>query len=303
MNTHCPPPTIESPDIGTPAFENEAYPPDCDPNRYLDWRLRYAMHLVNSGIVVHEDPWIQAAIDFQVACSSRAEARQPTDTERSIYDALRLWQSDSLARYLLEARLIAQQSPEMIARRSAESPEVIEAYANLAFDVRGADRKGIWLAYPLSSGMVFDTDLWRFGFALKQAAFFDTSEQLESMIDVLLRVKGKTLFAGLPPRSAPQFARELTGRLDLAKFLLPDNSATARLLERHSEACLSDLIAGRVSQPTIDLALKVLRRARVPESLREEIQRVRAQRKPATIPAVPVDEAMAQNHQPLPATT
>ena len=63
----------------------------------------------------------------------------------------------------------------------------------LLFDVRGRDCKGIWSLHPLSSGKIADSEVGRFGFALKQTACFNTSEDFEAHLEVLCRLDGKTM--------------------------------------------------------------------------------------------------------------
>jgi hypothetical protein len=126
---------------------DDAIPRDCDPNRFVDWRWRYAAHLVqhaDSQPIQHEDPWVQAAVDFSVAHQHGWKNRELAETDFAIYEALVMWQNGSLIKDLLEARLLAQEEPEKIAQRSHLSELAIMAYAQLMFDVHGRDRKGIW---------------------------------------------------------------------------------------------------------------------------------------------------------------
>ena len=253
-------------------------PRDCDPSRHLDWRFRYAVHLVRNSSqrpITHEDPWVQEAINSCVACESGWEDREPTIVDQSIAAALELWQKDSLAKHLLEARLLAQENPQEIYERCHLSRLTIYAYLMLLFDVRGRERKGIWFLHPRPTGKVESAEVWQFGFALKQMACFNPSEGLEAHIDVLCRLDGKTMADGIPDRGTPAFARELSIRQKLAAPLLPDTRPTKKLMDRLEEAAARDLLSGRTSSESIDLAIEILRKAKMPASLRKEIRQVR----------------------------
>ena len=193
----------------------------------------------------------------------------------SIAAAWELWQEDSLAKHLLEARLLAQEDPEEIYARCHLSQLTICAYLMLLFDVRGRDRKGIWFLHPLSIGKPTGSPVWHFGFALKQFACFHISEDLNDHIDVLCRLDGKTMADGLPDRATAAFGQELAIRQTLAKPLLPNTRPMNELLQRLEEAAVSDLLAGRSSSESIDLAIEILRKAKIPVALRKEIRRVR----------------------------
>lgn len=273
-----------NPEADPAAPAAEPLPPECNPARHLNWRFRYALYLVDHGggpPITHEDPWIQAAIDFRLAHDARWENRELRPVDHAIFHASRLWQTDCLAKHLLEARLLAQQPPAEIAARCALPILTITAYAQLHFDVRGRDRRGIWMLHPLSTGVFANTRLWQFGWALKQMACFTTGEELEKRIKALCRLDGKTMAAGLPARTDPAFPAELTVRLALADLLLPATKSTEKLRSRLQEAAARDLQAGRSSQESVDLALQVLRRAKLPESLHKEIRSLR-ESSPAT---------------------
>ncbi|NQU24229.1 MAG: hypothetical protein HQ567_23350 [Candidatus Nealsonbacteria bacterium] len=260
------------------ASPDNTIPRDCDPSRHLDWRFRYASHLVRNSSqrpITHEDPWIQAAVDFCVAHKSGWEDREPTIVDVSIATALELRQEDSLAKHLLEARLIAQEQPQEIYERCHLSQLTICAYLMLLFDVRGRDRKAIWFSHPRPTGKIESAEVWHFGFALKQFACFHTSEELNDHIDVLCSLDGKTMADGLPDRATAALGQELASRQALAKSLLPDNRPTKELLQRFDEAVVGDLLAGRSSSESIDLAIEILRKAKIPAELRKEIRRVR----------------------------
>jgi len=280
-------------DVNVPAEEGHPQPasspmtadalsPPGNPQQHLNWRFRYAMYLADDGHLTDDgdalstpqaDPWIQAAVDFCI--TSKSHDRTPTQTDLAIYRATQLWQSDCLARHLLEARLLAQQTPEEIHTRCALSELTITAYRQLHFDVVGRDRKGIWLLHPFSSGLAVDTEISHFGWRLKQLACFSTSEALEHTIRALQRLEGKTLIAGMPQGDDPDYAPQMAQRLTIARTLLPMSPSAEKLLNRMTRAAANDLQVGRTSQKTADLGRRVLRNVQVPERLRQELRSLR----------------------------
>jgi hypothetical protein len=256
-----------------------AMPRDCDPNRHLNWRLRYALHLGRNGgqhFMTNTDPWVPAAIDFQVAHENDWENRKPTLVDHAIVEAFSIWQHDSLVKHVLEARLLNQQQPLEIFKRCHLARLTIFAYSNLLFDVCGVPRKGIWFLQQFRQSRPIDNvNIAMLGLTLKQMACFNTSEDLESRIDVLLRLDGNTLANGLPDRSAPEFARALGAREALANPLLPSTQQTKKLVQRYHTATARDVQSGRTSDEAIGIAVEILRKAKIPAALRDEIRRVR----------------------------
>jgi hypothetical protein len=260
------------------ALPDNAIPRDCDPNRHLDWRYRYAVHLVQNSSqhpITHEDPWVQANIDYCLACDSNWEDRNPTIVDVAIGTALELWKGDSLAKHLLEARLLAQEQPQAIYGQCHLSLGTICSYLMLMFDVRGRDRKGIWFLHPSSAGKIAGSKVWHFGFALKQYACRQTTEDIEDHIEVLCRLDGPTMADGLPARTEPAFGQELLIRQTLAEPLLSDTRPVKKLMDRFQEAAIRDLQHGRSSSESFDLGVEILQKAKIPAALRKEIQRER----------------------------
>ena len=243
-------------------------PPDCSPDRFLNWRLRYANHLAEHTTarpIQHEDPWVQVAANTFACQFDGPVEPEPTPVNFAIAEALQLYQSDTLERHVLEARLLVQEEPEEIAQRSRLSLLTITAYAHLVFDVRGVDRKGKWFMQQLRiAGPIQNADIATMGHALKQIACFNTSEDLEDHIDVLCRLDGKTMAEGLPDRVAPEYARELGARQALATPLLPTTGPVNRLLQQFEDAAQRDLLAGQTSSESVDLAIEILRKAKIP---------------------------------------
>ncbi len=254
-------------------------PPDCSPDRFLDWRLHYANQLAQHTTlrpIQHEDSWVQAAANaFARQLDGRGEP-EPTPMYLAIAEVLQLYRSDALERHVLDARLLVQEEPEEIARRSRLPLSTITAYARLVFDVRGVDRKGKWFMRQLRfAGPGRNADIGTVEHTLKQIACFNPSETLEAHIDVLCRLDGKTVADGLPERATAALGRELAIRQTLAKPLLPDNRPTEKLLQRFDEAALRDVLGGRMSSESIDLVIEILRKAKIPAKLHKEIERLR----------------------------
>jgi hypothetical protein len=119
----------------------------------------------------------------------------------------------------------------------------ITAYANLMFDVRGADRRGIWFLRRLRpAGPARNPKIWMMGNHWKEIVCFKTDEELEDYIDVLCGLDGKTMADGLP-RSAPEFGKEFSIRHTLAEPLLPRGRPTRR------SASVSSCCAKQRSRP------------------------------------------------------
>ena len=82
--------------------------------------------------------------------------------------------------------------------------------------------------------------------------------------------------AGLPPRDDPDFAEEIVQRLALARMLLPISPSAERSLTGFNEAASSDVQTGRTSQESVDLALSVLRKVKLPVSLQRSLRASRS---------------------------
>jgi len=209
----------------------------------------------------------------------------PTPVNFAMAEMLNLSQMDSLERYVLEARLLVQEDPQEIAERSHLSVLTITAYSELVFDVRGRDRKEKWLVGWLRPAQPTpDTAVAGMGGTLKHMACFGTNENLEEHIQSLYRLDGRTMADGLPDQPASEAARELASRIPLAKSLLPNTAAMEKLLQRFDEASMNDVEAGRQSIETFHIGIQILRRAKIPAALRNDIRRVRELRTQAAEP-------------------
>lgn len=125
-------------------------------NRNLppNWRWERARWLRDQGKRCGggEDPWVRLAVRFQreldrattAAAAERLERRYP-----AVWWAWYWYQSaENRTRWMTEAYLVADASPDSVGERCGLSPETVAVYATLFFDVRGRRRN--W-GYMLNS--------------------------------------------------------------------------------------------------------------------------------------------------------
>lgn len=114
-----------------------------DPFRPIDWRYRRAEWLRTSGRHVRKDrecPYIALAKKFLAAkerCDSDIDEERLAKRMPGIYFAYRIFnRHDTNDRYVIEARILANQDQRVIAKRQNTTPEVIFWFEKLFFDVR-----------------------------------------------------------------------------------------------------------------------------------------------------------------------
>jgi hypothetical protein len=261
-----------------PAVPIESIPPDCNPEQYLDWRFRYAYHLVtesNDEPAKHEDAWLGHAVDFLKLCQDGNGSREPTDVDFAINGAHDIQMSDTLVRQVLEGRLLAQQSPREIANKCNLDQLTIEAYGAVFFDVRGHRRTQVWfrtnhLARPPSKARV-----WQLGSIIKGSILLQGHQGIEDRIDVILGLDGSNLADGLPERTSPEFAKTFHIRQEFAGPLLPRSRTASRLYDQFRQAAAADLTAGHSSAEAVSAGLEVLRRAKITVALRKQLTQLR----------------------------
>lgn len=112
------------------------------------------------------------------------------------------------------------------------------------------------------------------GFWLKQAASFNFGD-FEDYVDVLCRLDGTTMAEGLPDRATLKLTRELSIREMLASPMLPNADVRMSLLDRILNDARIDQESIVLSDTEIDQTIEILRKAKIPLSLRAELQRVR----------------------------
>jgi hypothetical protein len=277
--------------------------PDCSPQRFLDWRLRYAYHLAedaNQLPIEHEDPWAQEAAQLIYAGFLGDRKYKPTLRQWHIRQALSLHNSGSLVETVLQARLLSQQTHGDIAAKCRIDLLTIEAYATLLFDVRGHDGVRRWFQQQFSTPPRPKLMIWQIGMVPTSCGAFEGPVALEQYVAVLCRLDGPTMADGLPDRSSPRFLKELQLRQALADPLLPRSRPTAQLMERFEQATRRDVRVGGPSDEAIELGIEILRKARIPAALRKEIARFRENCTPRQQPSTVVEAIGAPDGQNQP---
>jgi hypothetical protein len=120
-----------------------------NPWRVVHWRLIRATSIVDgigSSTTVKRDGtsasvrWIKRAVKFLEAlerCEDDYQLARLAQEHPSIFWARDLWQNDHLPlRGEIEARILAGESNEVVARHTGQLPETIEAFEALFFNVR-----------------------------------------------------------------------------------------------------------------------------------------------------------------------
>jgi hypothetical protein len=110
---------------------------------------------------------------------------------------------------------------------------------------------------------------------LIKTAFLGDPAQLDHFVDVLCGLDGPTMADGLPSRDAPGFLPEFGIRGAIAEILLPVNKTNISLMNRLEEARRTEPLGGPMSEKAIDIGCQILRKARIPQALREEIEHLR----------------------------
>jgi len=120
------------------------------PSRRPAWRWDLAGELIASGLTAPRaatDPMFAELVRFRrtIAKADVSTISTTTTKQPELFEAWRLREQDGLPRWVLEARLLAGQSTEAIAKLQGLSVPVIEAYQAAFFDV--ADRLGstLWV--------------------------------------------------------------------------------------------------------------------------------------------------------------
>jgi hypothetical protein len=276
----------------------KSIPADCNPDQYLDWRLRLGKHLAeqtDERPIKHDDPWVQEAVNFFITCRDHDDDHEPPLVHLAIAEAVGLSQADTLERHVLEARLLAQQTPDEIYRRCQFSLTTITAYAMLLFDVRGHERMRVWFRRRLATPPVGNLRLWQLTVILKNTGAFDGTDALEKLVDCLCRLEGPTLADGLPDRADPAIAEELLVRQKLAGPLLPRTRTMQKLMEQFGQAVENDLLAGRSSAEGFAAGIAILSKAKIPVALRKEIEKLRrhcSEASASTVNAEPAGDPM-----------
>jgi hypothetical protein len=260
------------------AESDKSIPPECDPEKYLDWRFRYAHHLAEHAEelpIQHGDAWVEHAANFLATPQVGNVGCSATDAELAIRDALAIYSSDSLVREVLEARLLAQQSPGYIAGKCRLDELAIVAYEAVFFSVRGHQRMQVWCRENYLSSPPGNSLVQQLGSVVKRAIFTQGPVGIEDRIGVLLELGADTLADGLSEPASPEFQRTFYIRQEFAGPLLPHNRTASRLYDRFRQVAAGRVSLGRTSYEAILAGMEVLRMARISLALQHELHRLR----------------------------
>ena len=261
-----------------PPVTAQSLPPECDPEKYLDWRLRYGGYLAQNTAkrpIQHADPWVSHVANLLAMHLDDRNGCRPTEVALAIKEAHGIRSSDTLVRQVLEARLLAQQTPSEIAGKCNLSQLTIAAFAALFFDVRGQRRTQVWFRTSILPQQPKPSLAWQLGSIVKTCIIGHGFEGIEDRIGVLLGLGGTTLADELPDRWSPGFPKTLLIRQEFAGPLLPRGRKTAQLYERFQQAAAADIAAGRLSDEAVAAGIDILRRAKLPRALQKQLEQLR----------------------------
>ena len=119
-----------------------------NPRRPIDWRWQRSVYLVEHDRSVsssRDDKWISQGRKFKKSldnCQNDEQHLSLASASTDLYEAYDLWSDTDECdhKWAIEARLLAREAPEDIARKVGLSPEAIVLYHNMFFDVH--DRLG-----------------------------------------------------------------------------------------------------------------------------------------------------------------
>ena len=225
------PPTVweEDPAINNIAwYEFQKHNPD----RNLSWRWDRAHALVRHDRYIsrkRDDEQTSQALRFL-----RELMRKPQDTLSiqanfpELVEAHAIYADQESSRQEIEARILSRQEPEEIAKRLSVSPEVVEAYADLFFDVLDRLDAGIYVYKQILQ------PAWRRNTAewlMMSAAYHGGAAVLETVLP-LLRDNGRELdrmTSGSHVQST--FAERISLLMNTRQ--LPNDEATLKSLIKH----------------------------------------------------------------------
>jgi len=202
-------------------------------------------------------------------------SRKPTDVDFAIKVAFDVYTSDTLVRQVLEARLLAQQSPSEISDKCSHDQLTIEAYGAVFFDVRGHRRTQVWFRTNHLSLPPSNSQVWQLGSIIKNAILTQGHQGIEDRIGILLGLDGDTLADRMPDRTSPEFRKTFLIRQEFAGSLLPQSRTVSRLHDRFRQAAATDLTAGHSSDKAVSAGLEILRRAKITVALRKQLKQLR----------------------------
>ena len=283
---------------------NRPTPNDCHPQHCPAWRWNAATFLSDPSIgnpPLSEDPWLGDATEFIRQCRSgwSEGTGEPTGVQRVIAEAVALY-GNKVQRAILEARLLANESYDDIARHSGIPAAVVEAYEQLFFNITNQ----ICLSQIIGSlfrperlllGLLPDRDI---GTYLHVLARTEGADSVEVTADLLARLDDKTFADGLP--AEPEVGRrwERLSRLGLIRGLGLFKPKQQKQIQSLVGTLPSMMIAVQTAtDKTLPLWDELLSQVRVPTEIREYakgLKKAAPQKKAATEKTVTTKKAAAR---------
>lgn len=251
-------------------------PADCHPQQCPAWRFNAATFLSDHSSgnpSLSEDPWLREATEFLRQCRSGwSESNgEPTEVQRVIAEAVALY-GNKVQRAILEARLLAGETYDEIARHSGVPAAVVEAYEQLFFNVTNQvcfNQIIGNLVRPerMLLGLLPDRDI---GSHLQMQARTEGAESVEATAELLARLDGKTFADGLPLEAEVGRRWERLNRLSLIRGLGLFKRKQFKQIESLVGTSPNMMIAMQTAtDETLQLWDDVLSQIPVPKDIRE----------------------------------
>jgi hypothetical protein len=106
------------------------------------WRWQRARAVVEQGLTCTartDDAPTRRVVDYLRVCElplGGSQAQGGVAADAVLHAAHRLYEAGGLVRFIVQARLLARQSPAEVARRTSFDPAVIETFESIFFEVR-----------------------------------------------------------------------------------------------------------------------------------------------------------------------
>jgi hypothetical protein len=206
-----------------------------NPLREPSWRWRRALSLVARGRYFsrhRDDPETGRAVHYLRAlarCPQGIPSARVVKRYPEIYEAHRLHEDGGTTRMLVEARLLARQPPDEIARLTGVAGAVIDAYEALHFNIADRlDARDWVLTQAVGRRRSAEGAAPDRGVVLKSFAYFGGPLALEAVLPYL--AGGKDCLGVNPDLATPEGRREQAVRLAVAAHRLPEDAATGTRL-------------------------------------------------------------------------
>jgi len=252
-------------------------PDACLPQHSPAWRWCTAMYVIDPGCgnpPNSDDPWVQEAAEFLAQCRTgwSEGSIEPTQTQRVIREACVLQADNKIQRAILEARLLAGETYDEIARHSGIPIAVVQAYEQLFFNVTNQvcfNQICGSLVHPgrLLLGLLPNRDI---GSHLQMQARTEGAESFVATAELLARLDGKTFADGLPLEAEVGRRWDRMGRLGLIRGLGLFKPKQQKLIQTLVGTSPGMMIAMQTASET-DLPLwdRLLSQIPVPKDIRD----------------------------------